>query len=114
MSEQTVVREEGTSAGVLLAVLVVLLVLAGVSLALRFAHLGTPGILVALGIAAVKAVLVVIFFMELRDESPSVRIAFLSAFGLLATMLALVVADVFTRTRAPDSPPETVEMRQRG
>ena len=47
--------------------------LAALSLALRFAHLGRLGMAVALAIAAVKAVLVGLVFMELAFERPSIR-----------------------------------------
>jgi cytochrome c oxidase subunit 4 len=104
----------GTSGGTLLLVLIVLLVLAALSFGLRFADLGTVGIPVALVIAAVKAVLVVVFFMELRDEPPTVRLAFISGLALFALMVALVVADVVTRVRVPNAPPPTAESRARG
>jgi cytochrome c oxidase subunit 4 len=91
-----------------------LMVLAAMSLALRFAHIGGYGFAVALGIAAVKAVLVALVFMEIGYERPSVRFAFLAGVTLLAIMLALMVADVLTRQiPALDNPPGTAP-RYRG
>jgi cytochrome c oxidase subunit 4 len=92
----------------LVLTLAALLALAGVSLAFRFAHLGAAGFAVALGIALVKAALVVVFFMEIGRERASVRFAFAAGVVVLGVMLALVLADVVTRTIPPlEDPPGT-------
>jgi cytochrome c oxidase subunit 4 len=106
-------RHRETSARGLLGTLVALLVLAGASLALRFAHLGDFGFAVALGIAFVKALLVVIFFMEVLTEKVTSRLAFVAGITLVAVFVALVVADVLTRSPSPLDPPGT-EPRYRG
>jgi cytochrome c oxidase subunit 4 len=88
--------------------LAALLALAGASLAFRFAHLGSAGLAVALGIAAVKAALVVVFFMEIGAERPTARFACAAGVVVLGVMLALVLADVVTRTVPPlEDPPGT-------
>ena len=102
-----------TSALGLLGTLVALLVLAGVSLALRFAHLGGAGFAVALGIALAKAFLVALFFMEILTERATVRLAFLAGLALFVLFMGLVVADVVTRSAPPWEPPG-VEPRYRG
>jgi cytochrome c oxidase subunit 4 len=102
------------SARALTATLVALLLLAGISLALRFAHLGSFGFLAALLIAVVKAVLVAIVFMELWHEKPSARLAFAAGLSLFALLLALVVADVLTRTIPPLSNPPGTAQRVHG
>jgi cytochrome c oxidase subunit 4 len=109
------VREQGeTSARGLLLTLVALLLLAAFSLAMRFAHLGALSYPVGLGIAAIKAVLVVVFFMELLTEKATVRFAFVTCLSLFALLLALVVADVLTRGVPPlRNPPGTAD-RYRG
>ncbi len=89
----------------LLLTLVALLVLAGTSLALSFADLGAASFPVALGIAAVKAVLVVVIFMEIADERPSIRFALVTGVVLLGVMMVLVVADIVTRTVPPLADP---------
>ena len=81
--------------------LLALLLLAGLSLVLRFAHLGGFSFPVALGIAAFKALLVLVFFMELLAEKATVRFAFLAGLTLFALMLTLIVADVLTRSVPP-------------
>ena len=98
----------GSHARRLALTLVALLVLAGASLAFRFAHLGSAGFAVALGIAAVKAALVVVVFMEIGMERPTARFALAAGVAMLGVMLALVLADVVTRTVPPlDNPPGT-------
>ena len=105
---------EATSAVGLLVTLLVLLALAGLSLAFRFAHLGDWRFPVALGIALTKAVLVAVFFMEFFTEKATVRFAFLAALSLFGLMLFLVVADVLTRSVPRlQSPPGTAQ-RYRG
>jgi cytochrome c oxidase subunit 4 len=107
-------RHDETSARGLAYTLLALLLLAGLSLALRFAQLGSLSFPVALGIAVLKALLVAIFFMELLTEKATVRFAFLAGLTLFALMLILVVADVLTRSAPPlRAPPGTAE-RYRG
>jgi cytochrome c oxidase subunit 4 len=74
-----------------------LIVLAGTSWAASYAHLGHGALPVALGIAAVKAVLVGVVFMEIGRERASFKLALLAAALLLATLLAFVAADVTRR-----------------
>jgi cytochrome c oxidase subunit 4 len=118
MSEHDAARaehaEEGVSARGLLATLVALMLLAGLSLALRFAHLGELGLLVAMAIAAVKAVLVGLIFMELAFEKPSMRFALAVGLALVAVLLSLMIADVTTRRPAPLAPPPGNEPRHEG
>ena len=61
-----------------------------------------------------KAGLVVVFFMELLVERPTVRFAFATCVSLFALMLALVVADVVTRPVAPLRSPAGTQARDRG
>lgn len=98
----------------LLLTLIALFVLAGLSLALRFAHLENWGYPVALGIAVIKAVLVAVFFMEIVAEKPTVGFAIVTALLLLAVFLALVLGDVVTRTTPPLSNPPGTEQRANG
>jgi len=94
--------------------LVALLLLAGLSFGLRFAQLGGAGIPVALGIAALKATLVAIVFMELLQEKVTVRLAFTAGLCLFALMMALIVADVLTRAAPPLQAPPGMAERYRG
>lgn len=112
MTDATAPRE--TSARGLLLTLVALLLLAGISLAMRFEHLGTAGYVVALGIAVVKAVLVAVFFMEILVERVTVRIAFGTCLSLVALLLAFVVADVLSRPAPPLPNPQGTAQRAHG
>jgi cytochrome c oxidase subunit 4 len=103
-----------TTARGLLCTLLALVLLAGLSLGLRFAHMGGYSYPVALGIALVKAVLVVLFFMEILAEKASVRFAFAAGLALVALLLALMVADVMTRAASPLTPPPGMAQRSHG
>ncbi len=103
-----------TSAIGLTLTLVALLVLAGVSLALRYAHLGAFGFPVALLIASAKAGLVAVFFMEILVERVTVRLAMSTGIVLLGILLSLIAADILTREGAPLSNPPGTEPRERG
>ena len=55
----------------------------------------------ALGIAAVKATLIVMFFMHVRYGSPLVKLFSMCGFLWLVIMFAFVAADVLTREWVP-------------
>lgn len=84
-----------------------LFVLWAVSFGLSQLHLGAASLLVALAIAAVKAALVVMFFMELAHESLSMKLTLAAAGGLLALLIGLMIADTTTRESPPLVPPGT-------
>lgn len=71
------------------------------SFALSYVHLGAAALPVALGIAAIKAVLVVLFFMELLHEGLSMKLPLVAACALLATLILLIVTDVGFREPPP-------------
>jgi cytochrome c oxidase subunit 4 len=89
------------------------MLLAGLSFGLSFAHLGDYGYAVALIVAAAKATLVVVFFMELLVERFTVRVTLITALGFVALLIALIFADLLTRTIPPLVPPD-VEHRTVG
>jgi cytochrome c oxidase subunit 4 len=94
-----------TSATAILSTAALLLLLAGGSFWLSFLHLGQAALPVALGIAALKAALVVLVFMELAKERASLQLAALSAIVMLLLLVGLTVADVLTRETPPLLPP---------
>jgi cytochrome c oxidase subunit IV len=106
--------EEGASARGLFLTWVALMLLAGASLGLRFAHLGALGMVVALAIAVVKAALVALVFMELALERASVRIAFAAGLFMIALLVTLMVADVVTRALPTLKNPPGTEARDYG
>lgn len=52
---------------------------------------------VAFFIASIKAVLVMLWFMHLKDEEITNKVIFASGFFFLALLFALSAADIFTR-----------------
>lgn len=108
------VESRQTSARALLFTLIALLLLAGFSLVMRFAHLGAAGYVVGLGIAAVKAGLVLVFFMELLAEKVTARLAFVVCLSLFAILLAFILGDILTRGVPPLQSPAGTAERARG
>jgi cytochrome c oxidase subunit 4 len=84
-----------------------LLALTGASFGASYLHLGRAGVVVALGIAAVKASLVLLVFMELRDEPVSARVAVGAGLGAVMLLMFFMVADVVTQAPSPFGPSET-------
>ena len=102
------------SARPLVLTLVALLLLAGLSLVLSRFDLGSLGYVVALGIAVVKAALVAVFFMELLHEAAASHLAVAVGVTLFAMLVALLAADIVTRTVPPFDPPPGMAQRTRG
>ncbi len=86
------------SAGVYIAAGVVLLLLTALTIGLAFVPLGVWQTPVALGIAAVKALLIVLFFMHLRDSVPLLRLVVLMGLLWLSILIGLTMDDYLTRT----------------
>jgi cytochrome c oxidase subunit 4 len=76
--------------------------------------LGDLGLPVALVIATAKAVLVVVFFMELFLERATARLALLASVTLVVLLLLLTVGDVLTRGAPPLDAPPGAAHRDRG
>lgn len=88
----------------LLVVWLALLALTLLTFLLSRAHLGSVDIAVALVIAALKSVLVALFFMHLIEERFSVIMIPLLGLFLFGLLVALVVTDVATRRTFPAAP----------
>lgn len=71
------------------------------SFALSYVHLGRWSIPVALGIAALKATLVITIFMELAVEKLTVKLSLVAGFVFVFLLVGLMAADVATRAAAP-------------
>jgi cytochrome c oxidase subunit IV len=80
---------------------VAVLALWAVSFAVSYLPLGAASLPVALVIAAMKALLVALFFMELVREALSVKLTMVAAFALTATLIGFMLADIATRDVAP-------------
>ena len=93
------------SAKSLVAVGAAAIALVGLSWAGAQVDLGSWAMPVALGIAGVKAFLILWFFMELGEMRTSVRVAALVSAVLFVLLVGLSTTDVATRTPAPLLPP---------
>ena len=80
---------------VLLGVFAALLALTFVTVAATWFDAGGWALLIALGIATVKASLVALYFMHLRYDNPFYAVVFLAALLFLAVFLSLTLLDTF-------------------
>ena len=90
---------------VYVAVFAALVVLTLATVAVSYVDLGPASVVVALSIAFTKAVLVVLFFMHLRESSGLVWVVAGGGFFWLAILIALTMSDVLTRGWLPVSGP---------
>lgn len=79
------------------AVFIALLGLLALTVGVAYLPLGNWGVVVALSIAFAKAVLVMVFFMQLRQQSSLVNIFAIGGYFWLALLFALTFADILTR-----------------
>jgi len=77
---------------------VALLILTGITVAVAQFNLGALNVWVALGIATVKAGLVVAVFMHMKYETPLFKLALLSALAILAIFIGMTFLDVLYRS----------------
>lgn len=88
-------KESGFSGyGIYVVVWAVLLALTGTAVATSGAFAGLANIAAPLVIAAVKASLVVYFFMHLKDERGIIRVVILIGLVTIAILFALLFSDV--------------------
>jgi cytochrome c oxidase subunit IV len=80
-----------------LSVLAALLVLLGLSAGSALIPMGAFNEVANLGIAAVKALLVLIFFMRLKTDNPLLRLVAATGFTWLALLIGLSLADLLSR-----------------
>jgi cytochrome c oxidase subunit 4 len=80
-----------------LLVLAALLVLLALSAGSALIPMGAFNEVANLGIAALKALLVLVFFMRLKSDSPLLRLVAAMGFAWLALLIALSLADLLSR-----------------
>lgn len=78
-------------------VLAALLVLTGVTIGVSYFDMGVLNVPIALGIAATKVSLVLLFFMHLKYEGKAIRYSFISTVIVLAIMIGFTFWDVAFR-----------------
>jgi cytochrome c oxidase subunit 4 len=81
------------------------LLLWGTSWALSYVDLGAWSLVVAFLIAAAKATLVVLFFMEIVLERVSIHATLVTGLAMVFLLIFFMVADVKTRALPPLVPP---------
>jgi cytochrome c oxidase subunit 4 len=84
--------------GQILAVLLALLVLTGVTVGVSRIELGALNIWVAILIASVKSSLVLLYFMYLKHEGRFIRITFIVTVFVLAILIGFLFWDVLFRS----------------
>lgn len=77
---------------------IALLALTGITVAAAQVNLGALNVWVALGIATLKAALVISVFMHMKYETPLFKLALLSALAILAIFIGLTFFDVLYRS----------------
>jgi cytochrome c oxidase subunit 4 len=85
------------------------MVLLGATTAIAYVPLGRFNVVLALLIAAAKALIVVTFFMELRRGPGLVRVFAAAGFLWLLILLGLTASDYTTRHDHPIQGPQSVE-----
>lgn len=102
--------DHGPSLNTYVAIFVALLVLTGLTVAAAFADLGPLHLPVAIGIAGLKATLVLLYFMHLKYETGLVGLWAASGFVFLVILVALTMGEYAGRSDQPTDilgPPPT-------
>lgn len=97
MSEHAHAEKHIVGFKIYVLVFLALIILTAVTIGVSYVHFGVLNIVVALGVASVKACLVALFFMHLKYEDKVTWIFVLYPLGLLALMIGLTISDVFYR-----------------
>lgn len=78
-------------------ILAALLALTGLTIAMSYIHLGWFNVPLTLMIASTKSTLVLLFFMHLKYEGPTIRYSLIGTIGFLAIMIGFIFWDVAYR-----------------
>ena len=84
---------------------VALLFLTFVTVAVRYVDVGEFNIVIAIGIAVLKATLVALFFMHLKYESRLIGLYAASGFAMLLVMFVFTLAEMRGRPSQPGPDP---------
>jgi len=93
------VSEHIVSPKIYLAIFAALMLGTGITVWAAFQNFGPFNIVIALGIATIKATLVVLYFMHARYSPGRTQLVIVCSVFWLAIMLALTLADYDTRSR---------------
>jgi cytochrome c oxidase subunit IV len=78
-------------------VFIALMVGTAVTVAVTYVHLGWLNLPVALAIAVTKAMLVILFFMHLKDHPKLIKVTFAAAFFFFLILIAHTLSDYLSR-----------------
>jgi cytochrome c oxidase subunit IV len=78
-------------------VFVALMVGTAITVAVTYVHLGWLNLPLALAIATTKALLVIMFFMHLKDHPKLIKVTFAAAFFFFAILVAHTLSDYLSR-----------------
>jgi cytochrome c oxidase subunit 4 len=81
----------------MIVVYIALMLLLALTIFAAHVSLGLLGLAIALAIAAAKSLLVILYYMHIRVESPVTRIFALAGFVWLSIMLTLTAGDYLSR-----------------
>ena len=90
--------QHGDSLPVYRNVVLALMVLTATTVAVAFLNLGMMNNVLALGIATVKATLVLLYFMHVRHSSSLTKVAIAGGVVFFALLVAFTLSDTFTRS----------------
>jgi len=76
-----------------------LMVLTGVTVGVTYVDLGELNLIVALAVAITKAMLVILFFMEVKYGPKLIKVTFGAGFVFFAIMIIFTMMDYMTRTQ---------------
>ena len=93
--------EHVTSVRTYVVIYVILMALLGLTVGLAYADLGKLEALPGYLIAAIKAVLVILFFMEVRVQNRAIALVACVGFVWLAVLIIFSVSDYATRGWSP-------------
>ena len=74
-----------------------LILLLAATVGVAFLDLGVFNIVITLAIASVKALLVILFFMHVRESEPATKLFVIAGFVWLAILIGLTLTDYLTR-----------------
>jgi cytochrome c oxidase subunit 4 len=91
------VKHESDSLKTYLAVFAALMILLIITVWVSFHHFGVFNPIIAVGIALIKAVLVILFFMHVRHSSHLTWVFAGAGFFFLGIMIFFIMSDVMSR-----------------
>lgn len=91
--------ESHDHSGIYLRILILLLILTAITVGASYIDFGSGNVAIALFIASVKAILVALFFMHLKDDKPVNAIIAIAGFIFLGIFIMFDLIDFNTRVK---------------